>query len=57
MGRCRLRKRRQPRWIRPGHLQGSALYTYTGDSSPGDTNGQGVGGTWFVVGQDGINES
>ncbi len=36
--------------------KGLPLYTYTGDSSPGDTNGQGVGGTWFVVSQDGINE-
>jgi len=25
------------------------LYTYAGDSAPGQTNGQGVGGKWFVV--------
>ncbi|NJQ00233.1 SCO0930 family lipoprotein [Streptomyces zingiberis] len=25
------------------------LYTYTGDEKAGDTNGQGVGGTWFTV--------
>lgn len=25
------------------------LYTYAGDSAPGQANGQGVGGTWFVV--------
>ncbi|MEU4685420.1 SCO0930 family lipoprotein [Streptomyces xinghaiensis] len=25
------------------------LYWYTGDEKPGDTNGQGVGGTWFAV--------
>jgi predicted lipoprotein with Yx(FWY)xxD motif len=25
------------------------LYTYSGDSGPGQTNGQGVGGIWFAV--------
>jgi predicted lipoprotein with Yx(FWY)xxD motif len=25
------------------------LYTYAGDSAPGQANGQGVGGTWFVL--------
>ena len=25
------------------------LYTYAGDASSGQTNGQGVGGVWFVV--------
>ncbi|NUS85077.1 MAG: hypothetical protein HOY75_20660 [Streptomyces sp.] len=29
------------------------LYWYTGDTKPGDTNGQGVGGTWFTVRADG----
>lgn len=29
------------------------LYTYGGDSTKGDTNGQGVGGVWYVVGVDG----
>ena len=29
------------------------LYTFSGDAAPGDTNGQGSGGTWFVVGADG----
>lgn len=28
-----------------GHL----LYTYSGDSKPGDTNGEGIGGVWFVA--------
>ena len=32
-----------------GHL----LYTYAGDSAPGDTNGDGVGGVWHAVGADG----
>ncbi|MFF3371486.1 SCO0930 family lipoprotein [Streptomyces sp. NPDC002680] len=29
------------------------LYWFTGDQTPGDTNGQGVGGTWFAVKADG----
>ena len=29
------------------------LYTFSGDADPGDTNGQGSGGSWFVVGADG----
>jgi predicted lipoprotein with Yx(FWY)xxD motif len=28
---------------------GQPLYHYVGDSQPGDTNGQGSGGVWFVV--------
>jgi predicted lipoprotein with Yx(FWY)xxD motif len=29
------------------------LYYYVGDMGPGDVDGQGVGGAWFVVGADG----
>jgi predicted lipoprotein with Yx(FWY)xxD motif len=29
------------------------LYTFSGDEAPGDTNGQGSGGVWFVVKPDG----
>ena len=29
------------------------LYFYAGDGGPGETNGQGVGGVWFVEGADG----
>ena len=29
------------------------LYHYSGDQEAGDTNGQGLGGNWFVVGPDG----
>ncbi|MFD0368183.1 SCO0930 family lipoprotein [Streptomyces sp. NPDC127114] len=29
------------------------LYWFTGDKTPGDTDGQGVGGTWFTVSADG----
>ncbi len=28
---------------------GHYLYTYSGDSAPGQTNGQGIGGKWYVV--------
>lgn len=31
-------------------LNGMPLYTYAGDSRPGQANGQGIGGTWFAVG-------
>ncbi|MGI5141799.1 MULTISPECIES: SCO0930 family lipoprotein [unclassified Streptomyces] len=29
------------------------IYTFSGDQAPGDTNGQGVGGTWYAVRPDG----
>ncbi|WP_112468678.1 SCO0930 family lipoprotein [Streptomyces triticisoli] len=29
------------------------IYTFSGDKKPGDTNGQGVGGTWFAVSPEG----
>ncbi|WP_175411439.1 SCO0930 family lipoprotein [Streptomyces sp. TRM64462] len=29
------------------------LYTFAGDKKPGDTNGQGVGGSWYAVSPDG----
>jgi predicted lipoprotein with Yx(FWY)xxD motif len=32
---------------------GKLLYHFAGDAKPGDTNGQGVGKVWFVVGADG----
>ncbi|MGZ4729742.1 MAG: COG4315 family predicted lipoprotein [Acidimicrobiales bacterium] len=34
-------------------VNGQPLYTYSGDAGPGETNGQSVGGQWFVVGVDG----
>lgn len=30
-------------------FHGMLLYTYAGDSAPGQANGQGIGGTWFAV--------
>jgi predicted lipoprotein with Yx(FWY)xxD motif len=32
---------------------GQPLYRYAPDANPGDTDGQGVGDVWFVVGADG----
>lgn len=32
---------------------GWPLYTFAGDEAPGDTNGQGVGGVWYVVSPEG----
>ncbi|MFF0200648.1 SCO0930 family lipoprotein [Streptomyces sp. NPDC005017] len=29
------------------------IYTFAGDKAPGDTNGQGVGGTWYAVSPEG----
>jgi len=29
------------------------LYRFAGDAAPGDTNGQGSGGSWFVIGTNG----
>jgi hypothetical protein len=29
--------------------RGWPLYTYTGDTVPGTTSGQGMGGAWFLV--------
>jgi predicted lipoprotein with Yx(FWY)xxD motif len=34
-------------------FHGHPLYFYAGDTGPGDVNGQGIGGSWFVVGKDG----
>ncbi len=34
-------------------LDGWPLYTFAGDTSPGDVNGQGVNGVWWVVSPDG----
>ncbi|MDQ0584833.1 SCO0930 family lipoprotein [Streptomyces rishiriensis] len=31
----------------------SPIYTFSGDKSPGDVNGQGVGGTWYAVAPNG----
>ena len=30
------------------------LYSYSGDTEPGDVNGEGSGGVWFAAGTDGV---
>jgi predicted lipoprotein with Yx(FWY)xxD motif len=30
-------------------INGRPIYTYSKDTAPGDTNGEGVGGLWYVV--------
>ena len=30
-------------------MAGRPLYLFSGDDAPGETNGQGVNGKWFVV--------
>jgi predicted lipoprotein with Yx(FWY)xxD motif len=32
---------------------GQPLYTYSGDTKPGDTNGDGIGGVWYAVNKEG----
>lgn len=32
-------------------VKGAPLYTWIGDSSAGDTNGDGIGGVWHIAGQ------
>jgi predicted lipoprotein with Yx(FWY)xxD motif len=34
-------------------IAGWPLYFFSGDAAPGDTNGQGIGDVWYVVGPDG----
>ena len=34
-------------------FSGHPVYTYGGDSGPGEFSGQGSGGSWFVIGADG----
>jgi predicted lipoprotein with Yx(FWY)xxD motif len=35
-------------------INGRPIYTFAGDIKPGDTNGQGVGGVWYVVSPSGV---
>ena len=34
-------------------VAGRPVYRYSGDTKPGDTSGQGVGGQWFAINPDG----
>jgi predicted lipoprotein with Yx(FWY)xxD motif len=34
-------------------LSGHPLYTFSGDTAPGDVNGQGTGGKWYVLDSEG----
>lgn len=42
----------RPDGIKQQTLNCSPIYTFAGDKNPGDTNGQGVGGTWYAVSPD-----
>ncbi|MEV7085262.1 SCO0930 family lipoprotein [Streptomyces sp. NPDC093085] len=42
----------RPDGIKQQTLNCSPIYTFAGDKKPGDTNGQGVGGTWYAVSPD-----
>ncbi|MFG3393830.1 SCO0930 family lipoprotein [Streptomyces parvus] len=42
----------RPDGIKQQTLDCWPIYTFAGDKKPGDTNGQGVGGTWYAVSPD-----
>lgn len=39
----------QPDGTKQVTYSGHLLYTFVGDSAPGDASGQGLGGVWFTV--------
>ncbi|MGW0562238.1 SCO0930 family lipoprotein [Streptomyces sp. NPDC003016] len=39
----------RPDGVRQQTIDCWPVYTFSGDTKPGDTNGQGVGGTWYAV--------
>lgn len=43
----------RPDGIKQQSIDCIPIYTFAGDKKPGDTNGQGVGGTWFAIRGDG----
>ncbi|KUM79195.1 hypothetical protein J7F01_27085 [Streptomyces sp. ISL-22] len=43
----------RPDGIKQQSIDCVPIYTFAGDKKPGDTNGQGVGGTWFAIRPDG----
>ena len=38
-------------------FNGMPMYTYSGDSGPGQANGQGIGGVWFAVTASAVSSS
>lgn len=42
----------RPDGLKQQAIDGWPLYAFSGDAKPGDTNGQGVGGTWYAVSPD-----
>ena len=48
-----LRRIRHPDGTRQVTYNGHPLYRYAGDTQPGETSGEGLGGHWFVVGANG----
>ncbi|HEX7443410.1 MAG TPA: hypothetical protein VF320_05970, partial [Acidimicrobiales bacterium] len=43
----------RPDGTKQAAVNGHPLYRYSGDTQPGQANGQGLGGQWYVVGLDG----
>ncbi|GAA2960195.1 SCO0930 family lipoprotein [Streptomyces enissocaesilis] len=43
----------RPDGVRQQTIDCWPVYTFSGDAKPGDTNGQGVGGTWYAVSPEG----
>ncbi|WP_081617699.1 hypothetical protein [Amycolatopsis methanolica] len=44
----------RPDGVRQLTLGGWPLYRYVNDTAPGQVNGQGVDGTWFVIAPSGV---
>jgi predicted lipoprotein with Yx(FWY)xxD motif len=49
LDRVKLVVHKQADGVRQVAYNGHLLYTFVGDTKPGDANGQGLGGVWFAV--------